>query len=315
MKAILPLLFICVVLSNESKAQCQTVNGDFESWTDYTDTFEYELGLQLKYPVIFPTEWYSIVRLLDLALSNFFGEYLDRDTLDIPVFDGVLQYMPGANGTGSAARLSGDSLLLAADLIQLKPCGGRPEKLNGYFKYEGTGFDTLVIGAILHNDGLLDTSASIGYASFTIVGSPDDISRDAADFSAFSADFIYNSDEIPDSVTILILTIKDEQNPSDTSYFVVDEIEFEGGAVPTRDYYQEAPFALLPNPASDQIRLNLEVSGDVMVQIFDALGQVVTNTILSVHNTLSVQHLPAGTYLGRIQAGKEIFWQKIVVSH
>lgn len=315
MKAILPLLFICVVLSNESKAQCQTVNGDFESWTDYTDTFEYELGLTLKYPVIFPTEWSSVDRLLELALSNFFGEYLDQDTLDIPVFDAVMQYMPGANGTASAARLSGDSLLLLADLRQLKPCAGRPEKLTGHFKYEGTGFDTLLIEAILHNDGLLDTSASIGYASFTIIGTPDDISRDAADYTAFSADFIYNSDEIPDSMTIIILSTKDEQNPTDTSYFVVDEIELEGGVVPTRNYYHEAPFALLPNPASDQIRLNLEVSGDVMVQIFDALGQVVTNTIMSAQNTLSIQHLPAGAYLSRIQADKQIFWQKILVSH
>jgi hypothetical protein len=253
--------------------------------------------------------------LLDIALSGFFIEYLDQDTLDIPVFDGVLQYMPGANGTGSAARLSGDSLLLASDLIQLKPCSGRPEKLTGYFKYEGTGFDTLRIEAILHNDGLLDTSASIGYASFTIVGAAEDISRDAVDYTAFSADFIYNSDEIPDSVAITVLTTKDEQNPTDTSYFVVDEIAFEGGVVPTLNYSREAPFALLPNPASDQIRLNLEVSGDVRVQIFDSLGRVVANTILSTQGTLSVQHLPAGTYLSRIQADKEISWQKIVINH
>lgn len=316
MKAILPLLILMMGLSSDrAKAQCQTVNGSFESWTDYTDYFEHELNIEFQHPVIFPTEWFSLVRLLDIALSNFYIEYLDKDTLDIPLFDGVSQYMPGANGTASAARLRGDSLLLAADLIQFIPCSSRPDKMTGYFKYEGAGQDTLQIVAVLHNGEMVDTAEGIGYAFFSMVGAPEDISRDAAEYTAFSADFIYKSDEIPDSVTILILTTKDSSNPSDTAYFVVDEIQFGDGSVSSRDFAQDAPFTLVPNPAADEIRLNLETDGEVTIQLYDALGREVVYSRQPVQRSLYVGHLTNGTYIGRITAGTEVFWQKIMISH
>lgn len=315
MKTILPLLFFSFILNQQASAQCQPINADFESWTDYTDSFEHELGgLQLAYPVVLPTDWFSLVRLLEIALSGFIVDYLDKDTLDIPIFEGVKQYMPGANGTISAARLSGDSLVLASDLIQFVKCGGRPDKLTGYFKYEGEGFDTLQIAAVLHGGDLVDTTEAIGYAFYSIVGTPIDISRGSADYTFFSVDFIYNSDEIPDSASILIISIKDSQNPTDSSYHVIDEIKFEGGSVPTKDFYQEAPFALLPNPTTDYLRLNLLNEGDIHIEMFDALGRLVLNTTVNPQNEISVAHLTGGTYLTRIRSEKQTYWQKILVN-
>ena len=314
MKIILPLLFLCSVFNLDVSAQCQPVNGGFESWTDYTDSFEHELSLQLSYPVILPTDWLSLVRLLDIALSGFIVDYLDRDTLDIPIFEGVKQYMPGANGTVSAARISGDSLLLISDLIQFTKCGGRPERLTGYFKYEGEGFDTLIIAAILHDGELIDTSDAIGYTYFSVVGSPIDISRRSTDYVAFSTDFTYNSDAIPDSVSIQIISIKDSQNPNDTSYHVIDEIQFDGGVVPTKDFYQEDAFALLPNPATDHLRINLDEEGAIRVELFDALGRQVVNSIVNANDAISVNHLTTGTYLTRIQTRKQTYWQKIMIN-
>jgi hypothetical protein len=313
MKTFLPLLFLILVMHHDTSAQCQPVNGDFESWTDYTDSFEHELSLQLSHPIILPTEWFSLVRLLDIALSGFIIEYLDKDTLDIPIFEGLKQYSPGANGTESAARLSGDSLLLISDLIQFTSCGARPGKLTGYFKYEGEGFDTLLIAAILHDGELIDTADAIGYAFFSVVGTPIDISRGSADYVAFSTDFIYNSDEVPDSVSIQIISFKDSQNPTDSSYHVVDEISFDGGVVPTNDFYQEAPFALQPNPAKDYLRLNLD-EGTVRIEMFDALGRLVINTIANAQSDISITHLTTGTYLTRIQSPKQTYWQKIAVN-
>ena len=314
MKTILPLLFFSIFLNFDASAQCQPVNGDFESWTDYTDSFEHELSLQLSYPVILPTEWFSLIRLLDIALSGFIIDYLDKDTLDIPIYEGVKQYMPGANGTLSAARISGDSLLLISDLIQFTDCGGRPDKLTGYFKYEGEGFDTLQIAAILHDGELIDTADAIGYAFYSVVGTPIDISRGSADYVAFSADFIYNSDDIPDSASIQIISIKDSQNPNDSSYHVIDEIRFDGGVVPTKDFYKEAPFALLPNPASEYLTFNLADEGTVRVEMFDALGRRVLNLLGDAQNDISIRHLTAGTYLTRIQSQRQTYWQKVMVT-
>ncbi|NND33976.1 MAG: T9SS type A sorting domain-containing protein [Saprospiraceae bacterium] len=315
MSRILLLFGLSIILLNEAQSQCQPLNGSFEEWTDYTDSFEYELGLELTEAVILPTGWLSLIRLLDVALSNFIIDYLDQDTLDIPIFEGIQQYMPGADGSLSAARISGDSLLETSDLIQLIDCGGRPDRMTGFVKYEGNGIDTLSIYAVLHNSDLLDTADAIGYALFRIVGADADISRDAADFVPFSVDFRYNNESIPDSVSILIITTKDVNNTSDTSFFVIDEIKFEGGSVPTRDYGQEATGILVPNPAYDRIRFNLDVDPGSTLELFDAMGLRVMATDLENGHSFSMAHLPSGIYTARIFNGNERQWQRVIVSH
>jgi len=315
MKTFLPLLFLTVFFVKETSAQCQIQNGDFEDWTDYTDSFEHELSLELLYPVVLPTDWFSVTRLLEIALSGFIVDYFDKDTLDIPIFEGLKQYSPGANGTASAARISGDTLLPVTDLIQFIKCNGRPEKMTGYFKYEGESQDTLIISAVLFKgDELIDTTNAIGYAVFTIAGPPIDISRNAAEYTSFSADFIYNSDEVPDTAAIQIISSKDESNPSDTSFHVVDEIQFEGGVVATRDFYKEAPFALTPNPTVNELHFNMNISSSAEIELFDALGSSVLRKVVEHSDAISISHLPVGSYIGRIMTNAEIYWQKILIS-
>lgn len=315
MQKLLLLFGLLIMLRGESTAQCQTFNGSFEEWSDETDTFEFELALALKETVILPTGWLPRVRLLEIALSSFFIEYLDKDTLDIPVFQAVQQYTPGANNTMSAIKISGDSLFGTSDLLQIAPCGGRPDKLTGYIKYEGIGVDTLIISAILlHSTDLIDTAEAIGFAVFSAVGGDTDISRNAAEFVPFSVDLIYNSEEIADSVAIHIIAIKDINNPSDTSYFVVDEIKLEGGSVATRDFYQEVQNALTPNPARDLVSLNLPVNTGARLEIFNALGARVLHKELHGVSSFSVSHLTAGTYVARIHQENQVFWQKLLVT-
>lgn len=315
MQKLLLLIGLLIVLHGESAAQCQTVNGSFEEWTDETDTFEFELGLKLVETVILPTGWLPRIRLLDVALSSFIIEYLDKDTLDIPVFQAVHQYSPGANNTASAVKISGDSLVNTSDLLQIVPCGGRPDRLAGYVKYEGSGVDTLIISAILlQSVDLIDTMQSIGYAVFTAIGGDTDISRNSAEFVPFSVDLTYHSEEIADSVAIQIIAIKDANNPSDTSFFVVDEIKLEGGSVATRDYYQEAPNALTPNPAKDLVSVKLPLIPGARLEIFNTLGARVLQKDLENGISFSVSHLTAGAYIARIYQEKQVFWQKLLVT-
>lgn len=310
------LLFgLLIVLCGESAAQCQTVNGSFEEWMDATNTLEEELGLELLETVTLPTGWLSLVRLLDVALSGFIIDYLDKDTLDIPVFQGVKQYSPGANNTASAVRISGDSLLNTSDLLQIVPCEGRPDKLTGYVKYEGSGLDTLFISAILlRSVDLIDTLDAIGYATFQVIGGDTDISRNSADYVPFSVDLTYNSEETADSVAFQIIAIKDANNPSDTSFFVVDEIKLEGGSVATRDYYQETFDALTPNPASDLVSINLPVGPGAKLEIFNTLGVMLLQKPLDNGSSFSVSHLIDGSYIARIYQENRVYWQKLLVT-
>ena len=315
MQKILLLFALLFALRGESLAQCQTINGSFEEWSDETDTFEFELGLELLETVILPTGWLPRIRLLDAALSSFIIDYLDKDTLDIPIFQAVQQYSPGANNTASAVKISGDSLLNTSDLLQIVPCGGRPDKLTGYVKYEGIGVDTLTISAVLlHSADLIDTMESIGYAIFNAIGGDTDISRNSAEFVPFSVDLIYNSDEIADSVALHIVAIKDGNNLSDTSFFVVDEIKLEGGSVATRDFYREVPNALTPNPASNLVSVDLPVGPGARLEIFSVLGAMVLQKDLDYGSTFSVSHLNVGSYIARIYSENQVFWQKLLVA-
>ena len=315
MQKFLLIFGLIILFTSAARSQCQTLNGGFEEWTDYTDSFEYELGLELADSVILPTGWLSLIRLLDVALSNFIIDYLDKDTLDIPIFEGIRQYMPGADGTVSAARISGDSLLETSDLIQLNRCGGRPDKLTGFVKYEGSGIDTLRIISVLHNSDLKDTADAIGYAIFQTIGADTDISRTNAEYTPFSVDFVYNSEDVPDSISILIITTKDENNTSDTSFFVVDEIKLAGGSVPTQDFSREVFGVLVPNPAAEEVYFNHELEPGTRVELFDGMGYRVLQSSVENGRVISVRHLPSGVYTARVLQQNQVRWQRLVVTH
>ncbi len=298
------------------KGQCQPFNAGFENWIDLTDSFESELTVEIDYPVVLPEGWFSAFRLLDIALSGFIVDFLDSGkAIDFPLFGGVSQYSPGADNTASALRISGDTLLLATDVIQVGPCTSRPAKMTGFYKYEGDGSDTLFIGAVLQKEAdLIDTSQAIGFAVFSNFAQ--DVSRsNSAEFIPFEADFKYNSGETPDTMALLILSSRDKSNPFDTSYFVVDEIRFEGDVVSTRDHIVEHSKALTPNPADAFLDVATDINLGARFHFFDAVGKNVLTVSDISSGKIPIHQLHNGVYFVRIVDGQKNYWQKIAVQH
>ena len=305
MKRVLTLACIFFLLSTAVKSQCDISNGTFETWVDITDSIETELTLEITHPVFVPEDWYPLARLLEVALSQFILPYFDLDTIDVPIFDGLQPYEPGANGTERAAKIFGDSLFTISDLWQLTPCNNRPEKLTGYYKFTGTAPDSLIIAANLYSADYQDESDAIGVATFVSIGGP-------ADFEQFEMPITYFSEETPDTLILAILTIKDEENPLDSSYFVIDEISFDN-ATPVLDNAFEAGFSVYPNPTQDFINVDVSNKAYKEVQLIDPVGRVVKHwNINATTDRFDIANLSNGIYYLKAVADTQIFIHKLI---
>ena len=303
----IPLIFaVLLSFSTAGQAQCNVGNGDFESWVNLTDSIEYELALELKDPVLLPTGWFPLFRLVEIAFSDFIVDYFEEDTLDIEIFGGITRYAPGANGSEFALRITGDSLILDSDLLEIFPCSGRPGRLTGQYKFVGEAPDSLRITALLHNSNVKDEEAAFGVATFKTEGG-------TGDFVAFSVDFEYKGPDLADSATIIILASKDANSLSDTSYFVVDELQIEGGMVPTTDYAIYTEDLIYPNPAQNQLFLSSRQEKVQYLELFDQLGRKVLSVPSPGTAATDVSSLANGMYVAKVKVGDDIRSQKVMI--
>ncbi len=305
MKTTLISLALLFGVSYSSTGQCHLPNGDFEIWSDHTDTLGEALGFELLHPVSLPDGWTPLFRLVEIVLSTFIIDFFDKDTLDVDLFRGIEQVQPGANGTASALKLRGDSLFVLSDASHRFTCTSRPNKITGYFKYDGAVNDSLLIIAFLSNADSLDEVDAIAVAQFISSGGP-------AEFTKFEADFEYASDALPDTARLFIISVKDQNAPNDTSAFYLDEIKLEGETVAAINYVQRDAFMIFPNPVDEVFTLNSELRNVRSIEIIDGLGKVVYNKQKDLEDTFNIGHLVAGLYYARVKIGKEIFFQKLV---
>ncbi|MDH3648262.1 MAG: T9SS type A sorting domain-containing protein [Saprospiraceae bacterium] len=306
MKKFLAIALFSLAVIQPIFSQCQIPNGSFEDWVDLTDSIETELAIDLLHPVEVPLGYFPLTRLVEIALSDFITEYFGRDTLDISIFESLQRYEPGANGTSTALRMAGDSLILVSDLLQIFSCGDRSATLTGYYQFEGSAPDSLMIVGLLHNSDILQAENSIASAVFSTVGGP-------TEFTKFEVPFAYRSNEVPDSASILIFTYRDDSVAADTSFFVIDELKIEGGSVPVREVAERNDFLLSPNPVTHMATLIAPFWQSGTIEIYDVSGRLVQSFENVRHRqTLSLQDLSPGLHMLRANNGEDLFVQKLV---
>ncbi|MFM9005734.1 MAG: T9SS type A sorting domain-containing protein, partial [Flavobacteriales bacterium] len=97
-------------------------------------------------------------------------------------------------------------------------------------------------------------------------------------------------------------------------YYIDDVQLIESTGVYT-DEVVAANISMWPNPANNQLNIALPASTQsANVQIFDAQGRVVTNTLIttSIQN-IDINTLEAGIYTVRVVCGEKVYAQKVVV--
>jgi hypothetical protein len=76
---------------------------------------------------------------------------------------------------------------------------------------------------------------------------------------------------------------------------------------------QDIVFTLVPNPASDHIRLVGNLS-DSQLNIFDAHGRIVLQKRMNAEAVyIDVSHLSSGMYLVQLQNASEILERKVLI--
>lgn len=102
----------------------------------------------------------------------------------------------------------------------------------------------------------------------------------------------YENNEMPDSISILFASSRDESAPIAGSRFWVDDVELEGLQVGQKEWSVQS-FSLYPNPATN--KLYVEGRGIEGVKVYDLQGQL----LMDVSNKFSSIdiNLPAGQYL------------------
>ncbi len=270
------------------------LNADFESWYSY----HHEEPAGWNYPAytgidtsgnnppmvskeIFnqPDDYAASVRNLDLGGGTYLGGNLSNQTpqpIDLPLLTFPVQH--------------------------------RHQTLNGLFKYEPDGNDTMLITVSMYRAGLPYGAGVFKYGAAT------------NGYSTFEADIIYNDESfVPDAALISLTCSKGR--PAGLSQLTVDKLSFDGfsriGGDDTTSIAENnsgAGFQIFPNPASSVATILLQESLTGNLEICNMFGERIHASSFSGKIiSLNVSGLEQGIYLLRIAAGREQMISRLVV--
>ncbi len=152
------------------------------------------------------------------------------------------------------------------------------------------------------------------------------VSNPAEGFTPFTVPIYYDGSGTPTSATIAF-DIRDSSEVDIGSYFIVDDLSFQGvAAVPEKPISQAVPVAYslhqnYPNPFNPVTTIAYDVThaGPVELTVFDLLGNEVTKLASGNHLTGSytvtwnAADLPSGMYLYQMKAGDFLQTRKLVL--
>lgn len=203
--------------------------------------------------------------------------------------------------------------------IQSAYINTRPESLTGYYKYtdnvltDGLEFvtDTAQVSVYLTKwDLFLGQADTIGSGVINL--------NAAADYTQFVVPINYYSDEMPDTVKVILdpsMVKRYEDSPyfapdmGYSSYFTVDNLVLNEASLATDDL-QANTIKIFPNPVKDAVNIT-GFSGEVSV--FDVSGKkMATGNNRLPGIMLPLAHLSSGIYYLQLNDGAKTEWRKIV---
>jgi len=290
MKKITLIIFILFAVS--INANSQIPNNGFENWN--------AIGNGMN-----PTGWYCTNNFLDTT-GSYFG--ITRSTDHYPASIGSYS-LRVENNTSLIPNWGSMGLAWTGDINGCDnpafPVTGHPTSFCGYYKFLPQNKDTMRIFICLYNEGadiaqayLKDTVTVSSWASFVI---PIPSYTDADSARIFLSSF--NSDGA------MIV--------QGNSALYIDNLSFDNliGSV-TEQTTINTLFNLFPNPASDNITLNINNScnGEMELKIYSVTGVLIKSEILKQYNQqINTGDLNNGIYLVAIKSKDVIENQKLII--
>lgn len=230
-KYLFSLCLLLLAFNNQAQV-CEIPNGNLEVWVDHTPDFEELAEIDLPAEtLIAPEGFVSGLRFISILFSSFF------DNLGTDNIPGIVSSLFGTQrSTDSsegefALRLGADNLFPLADLVSVGACNGsQPVSFSIDLKHVGNTPDTLTIfGVFGESTGLPEDLEQLDdYSAFFL----EQVINDAStEYQTISIPITDTGNEIvADSFTLFILLSSNEENISmgDTSYYLIDNLQFQG---------------------------------------------------------------------------------------
>ncbi len=218
----------------------------------------------------------------------------------IPSFSSVF---PGAAISVDLSRI--DDVLNDPEVPGF-PCSVRWQYLHGYFKYIPVGADTANIHVLMYKGGV-----KIGEGNWMT-------SATNTAYKMFSIYIGYTTADIPDSANINISAGSEDGDPQAGTKMLLDSLSF--GYALSINTFDLGTVNIYPNPAKEQASLefNMQNAAKATIVLTDIAGnQILSNnlTLQTGYNRmdLKTEHLSAGIYLIRINAGDQSLVKKLIV--
>lgn len=183
----------------------------------------------------------------------------------------------------------------------------RPQSLNGAWQYMASGADAGYVAAYLTqwNTGTnqRDTIAMIN----------ESLTSMAMSWTNFSLNFMYMSNNAPDSAIIILSS--SGPTPVANSYLYVDNLAFAGSVAGiTENKNAICQLSIFPNPANNQLNINVTgVKNKAQVDVYNVIGSKVktlTNVDFSSNQTIDISSLADGQYILKITSSNTVLSRK-----
>ncbi len=204
--------------------------------------------------------------------------------------------------------------------VQNAPIDYRPTALTGFYKYENN-----LIFLVGTAEEIIDTAQISVYLwkwnattsrNDTIGSGILNIHEEISDYEAFTVNIDYYSDEIPDSITVvldpsMVNRYLDQNYISEnnfSSFLTIDNLSLQS-STNNNEVSQQSLYQIYPNPATDMLQIP-DFSGEV--NIYDLSGRKILNDKLELHQPLSLNKIPEGIHILLLNNGSSTQQTKIV---
>ncbi|MBN2683062.1 MAG: T9SS type A sorting domain-containing protein [Bacteroidales bacterium] len=277
----LTLLFSIIFLNLGVFAQ-SIPNPSFENWSasgGYSDPVSWTTPNSTSY--VFPFYVLTVTESSDAIEGTKSARLETKDIIGIPVPGLLTLGILTVNVFENTSSITGGI-----------PYNLRPDRLTGNFKYSPATNDSLLIAVFMlkHNNvtGQLDT---IGIGAFSSA-------ETTTAFTAFEANIEYQTEDLPDTMNILIMS-SDFTNPIVGSVLFVDNLAFSFD-VGIEKFASENNYRIYPNPASDFVNIAISTDKNTEVKLFDIVGNILFTKVYSKgreNATIPLTNLPNGVYI------------------
>ena len=175
-----------------------------------------------------------------------------------------------------------------------------PTVLNGQFKFQPSGIDTGFVSVWFLQNGV-----EVGRGRL-------DFSHATPAWTEFTVNIDFDLGAAPDSMHIMFSSSNAESNVPAGTVLEIDAISFQDFVSVSE--WQKQGLKCYPNPAENDIHIQLEETTSGEVQLINSLGMVVTNVNFQ-GNTVVLNNLdlPEGMYQLVVHTEDKIFNQQVVI--